>query len=101
MRKKIAAKKYIDIRKNCAKIGGENVIEDVFIVWPKASRLAAFRERSGYSQKTLSEVTHVPKRSIEDYEAGRRFINNAGAAQVVRLAHALDVRPEDLLENEK
>ena len=73
---------------------------EVLIMWPKAKHLYDARRAKGYTQQDLAAAAHVPKRNIESMEGGLRYINNAGAAQVIRLAHALDVPPESLLETE-
>lgn len=74
--------------------------EGVLLMWPKAKRLYDARRAKGYTQQGLADAAHVPKRNIESMEGGTRYINNAGAAQVIRLARVLDVSPESLLEPE-
>lgn len=50
------------------------------------------------TQKELSERSGVNIRLIQDYEQGRKPINNAMAISVYRLAEALDCTVGDLLD---
>lgn len=61
------------------------------------SKLKWTRELKGLSQRELAELSGVTKRMIECYEQGTRDINLASAAAVYKLATALGVPMESLL----
>lgn len=62
------------------------------------SKLKENRERARLTQKELSERSGVNIRTIQDYEQGRKFINKAQGLSLYRLANALNVTIEELLE---
>lgn len=62
------------------------------------TNLKRIRKESKITQAKLSELSGVNLRMIQDYEQGRKPINGAAAATVHRLATALGVTVEDLLE---
>jgi transcriptional regulator with XRE-family HTH domain len=62
------------------------------------SQLKDIRKNSGLSQSKLSESSGVNVRMIQDYEQGHKNINTAQALTVYKLAQALGVTVEDLLE---
>lgn len=62
------------------------------------SKLKEARERAGLTQKELSERSGVNLRTIQDYEQGRKSINKAQGLSLYRLADALNVTIEELLE---
>ena len=62
------------------------------------SKLKENRERVGLTQKELSERSGVNIRTIQDYEQGRKLINKAQGFSLYRLANALNVTIEELLE---
>ena len=62
------------------------------------SRLKENRERAELTQKELSERSGVNLRTIQDYEQGRKSINKAQGLSLYRLATALNVTIEELLE---
>ena len=62
------------------------------------SKLKETRERAGLTQKELSERSGVNIRTIQDYEQGRKLINKAQGLSLYRLANALNVTIEELLE---
>lgn len=62
------------------------------------SKLKEARERAGLTQKELSERSGVNLRTIQDYEQGRKSINKAQGLTLYRLANALNVTIEELLE---
>lgn len=62
------------------------------------TNLKKIREASGFSQAKLAEESGVSVRMIQHYEQGVKDINNAAALTVYRLAQALSVTVEDLLE---
>ena len=52
---------------------------------------------AGYTQKDLSEQSGVTLRSIQQYEQGKKKIQNASAETVRALARSLGCQMEDLL----
>lgn len=62
------------------------------------SKLKEARERAGLTQKKLSERSGVNLRTIQDYEQERKSINKAQGLSLYRLADALNVTIEELLE---
>ena len=61
------------------------------------SKLKWARQMRGLSQSALAEKAGVPVRVIRSYEINYRDINGASALTVYRLATALDVKMEELL----
>lgn len=62
------------------------------------SKLKDARKKAGLSQSKLSVASGVNVRMIQHYEQGVRDINHAQAVIVYKLAQALGVTVEDLLE---
>ena len=62
------------------------------------TNLKKYRERAGITQAELSLRTGVNMRTLQDYEQGRKPINQAAAITVYRIARALGVNVEDILE---
>ena len=62
------------------------------------SKLKEIRERKGLSQSQLVEKSGVGIKSIQSYEQGLRDINKTQALTLYKLALALEVKMEDLLE---
>ena len=63
------------------------------------SKLQDIRQAAGLSQGQLSKKSGVPVGAIQQYEVGYRNINGAAVVRVKRLADALGVRIEDLIED--
>lgn len=63
------------------------------------TNLKKYRERAGITQAELSLRTGVSLRTLQDYEQGSKPINKAAAITVYRIAKALGVNIEDLLES--
>lgn len=63
-----------------------------------SSKLKTARQNKGLTQKQLGEMTGLNWRTLQHYEQGSRDLNGAAAIIVYRLAEALDVKVEDLLE---
>ena len=63
-----------------------------------ATKLHEWRERRGVTQAELADKSGVPLRSLQNYEQGKNPINGAAAIQVYKIAKALRVAVEDLLE---
>jgi DNA-binding transcriptional regulator YiaG len=60
--------------------------------------LRLYRERCGFSQSELAELTGIPVRTIQQYEQRQKSINHAKAEYVIALANALNVQPAELME---
>ena len=60
--------------------------------------LQKIRKQVGLSQSQLAELSGVSLRMIQKYETGDRDINNASAITVLKLAQALKVNVEDLIQ---
>ena len=58
------------------------------------------RELRKMTQKELAEKAKISLRTLQDYEQGRKSINQAAAVTVCRLADVLECDARDLLENE-
>lgn len=65
------------------------------------TNLKRIRTADGITQSKLSELSGVSLRTLQDYEQGRKSINQAAAITVYRIAEALGVDVEDLLELDK
>ena len=64
----------------------------------RLTRLKAYRMKLGLSQGELSARCDIPVKTIQNYEQRRKNINKAGVDYVIRLAHALHCRVEDIME---
>ena len=62
------------------------------------NNLKRIREDKQISQSKLAELSGVNLRIIQKYEQGDRDINKAQAETVYKLAQALDVTVEDLIQ---
>ena len=62
------------------------------------TNLKRMRTKTGITQATLSKITGVKLRSLQNYEQGQDNINQAAAITVLRLARALGCSVEDILE---
>ena len=62
------------------------------------SKLKEARERAGLTQKELSERSGVNLRTVQNYEQEYKDINKAQGLSLYKLAKALDVTMEDLIE---
>lgn len=63
------------------------------------TRLQTYRQKRGLSQAQLAQKAELNKRTLQDYEQGKRDINQAAAITVYKLANALGLSlMEDLLE---
>ena len=64
----------------------------------KVSNLKRIREGLGLSQNKLADKSGVNVRMIQHYEQGAKDINKAQVGTVYKLAKALKVNIEDLIE---
>lgn len=62
------------------------------------SNLKLIRQSNNLSQTQLAELSGVSVRMIQSYEQGNKDINKAQAITVYKLAEALKVSVEDLIE---
>lgn len=62
------------------------------------TNLKRIRTEAGITQLELYTRSGVSLRTIQEYEQGRKPINGAAALTVYKLAQALNVTVEDLLE---
>ena len=65
------------------------------------TRLKELREAKGYSQSQFAEMCGVSVRTIQQYEQGRRRLDDASAERVYLIAKTLSVTMEELLGYEK
>lgn len=62
------------------------------------TNLRHYRVCAGLSQSQLAEASGVSLRSLQEYEQGRKPINGVAGLTLYKLAKALGVMIEDLLE---
>lgn len=62
------------------------------------SNLKIIRQSNKLSQTQLAELSGVSVRMIQNYEQGNKDINKAQVITVYKLAEALKVSVEDLIE---
>lgn len=62
------------------------------------TNLQSYRISQMLTQEELASRANVNVRTLQDYEQGRKSINSARADTVLRLAEALGVTVEDILE---
>ena len=82
----------MDIRQFCDKMN------ELYRAAQPETNLKALRQRSGLSQRELSEQSGVPLRTIQQYEQRQKSINKAQAEYLLMLARTLCCAMEDLLE---
>lgn len=80
----VSLKDFIDIANN--------------VVLQKETNLAKFRKTAKLSQRSLSQSSDVPLRSIQLYEQRRLDINYAPVNKLVRISKVLGCHIEDLME---
>lgn len=61
--------------------------------------IAIVMEDKGINPAQLSRITGLPYRTIQDYYYGNMSINRASAINVYKIAEALEVKMEDLIEH--
>lgn len=62
-------------------------------------KLQDIRKKSGLSQSELSQLSDVKLRTIQEYENGRRKIDNAHIDTLTRIAEVLKVPFYELMED--
>lgn len=70
----------------------------LFITRKKYTNLKNRRIEVGYSQSKLASISSVPLRTLQQYEQGQKYINNAKTIYVLNLSKALFCKPSDILE---
>lgn len=65
------------------------------------TNLQRIRLERGLSQSQLANAANVNLRSIQAYEQKTKDINKTQLQSACKLAKALSIRPEDLLEEEQ
>lgn len=64
------------------------------------SKLKRARQDRGMTQKGLAEAARISLRTLQHYEQGSKDLNQAAAITVYRIAAALGVTVEDLIDTE-
>lgn len=65
------------------------------------TNLKRMRQKAGFSQSELAQISGVPVRTIQQYEQRQKNINKAQVEYLLMLAQALCCRVEDLVEKVK
>jgi DNA-binding XRE family transcriptional regulator len=73
-------------------------MNDLYSTAHPESRLKTMRERRGMTQEELSSAANVPLRMIQHYEQRVKNLGKAAFDTVFRLAQALHVQAQDILE---
>ena len=73
-------------------------LDDLYRVAHPESRLKEARERRGMTQEALSTASGVPLRMIQHYEQRSKNLAKAAFDTVFRLAQALHVLPQNIVE---
>lgn len=82
----------MDIRQFCDKMN------ELYRTAKPETNLKSLRQKAGFSQRELAELSGVPVRTIQQYEQRQKNINKAQAEYLVMLAQALCCGVEDLME---
>ncbi len=82
----------MDIRQFCDKMS------ELYRAAKPETNLKLYRQRAGYSQRELADLSGVPIRTIQQYEQRQKNINKAQAEYLVMLSRALSCGFEDLME---
>ena len=73
-------------------------MREIYKASNKVSRLKFMRINAGMSQKTLSDITGIPIKTIQQYEQKQKNINHARADYLVSFSKALNCDIELLIE---
>lgn len=82
----------MDIRQFCDKMN------ELYRTAKPETNLKSLRQKAGFSQRELAELSGVPVRTIQQYEQRQKNINKAQAEYLVMLAQAMCCGVEDLME---
>jgi transcriptional regulator with XRE-family HTH domain len=61
-------------------------------------KLAELRKEKGWSQSRLAKESGISTKAIQGYEQGLRSLASATAENVIKLAKALGISAEELIE---
>ena len=64
-------------------------------------KLQEIRKSAGLSQSELSKLSDIKLRTIQEYENGRRIIDNAHIDTLIQIADVLKVPFYELMEDEE
>lgn len=64
------------------------------------NNLKELRTKRNISMTELSKLTGIPYRTLQDLELGNHSINNAKAINLYKIAKALGVKMESLLDRD-
>ena len=73
-------------------------LDELYRATHRESRLKAARERRGMTQEELSAAANVPIRMLQHYEQRVKVLGKAAFDTVFRLARALHVPPQSIVE---
>ena len=63
-------------------------------------KLKEMRLKKGYTQKDFAEIVGIKYSTYQDYEQGRRSIDNTDLATLLRICITLGCPINDIIENE-
>ena len=77
----------------------ENYVKlfEILGIEKRVSKLQEMRKSKNLSQSKLSKISGVNLRTLQDYEQGRKDINQGAGITLYKLAQALECKIEDLL----
>lgn len=73
-------------------------MNELYLAAKPETNLKLLRQRAGFSQKALAELSGVPLRTIQQYEQRQKNINKAQAEYLLMLSRALCCEIEELME---
>ncbi len=76
----------------------EDKMNELYRLANSDTKLKQLRKRAGLSQSKLAEASHIPVRTIQQYEQRQKNINKASVEYLVKLSRVLHCSIEDLLE---
>lgn len=79
----------------------EDKMNELYRLANSDTKLKQLRKRAGLSQSKLAEASHIPVRTIQQYEQRQKNINKASVEYLVNLSRTLHCSIEDLLEYEE
>ena len=62
------------------------------------SELKTYRQRAGLTQYELADRLNISRRTMQDYEQGRKPLDKAAAITILNMSHVLDCTVEDLID---
>ncbi|MBO5425115.1 MAG: helix-turn-helix transcriptional regulator [Lachnospiraceae bacterium] len=79
----------------------EDKMNELYRLANSDTKLKQLRKKAGLSQSKLAEASHIPVRTIQQYEQRQKNINKASVEYLVNLSRTLHCSIEDLLEYEE